>query len=677
VPLYDYGEADGWFFLVLECIPGGTLKQRLAEPLPPRVAAKLVETIARAVGHLHSHGLLHLDLKPSNILLDCEANSPWERVTPRISDFGLALSSDDATASEKSLPGLRGTPSYMAPEQTAASRADVGAAADIHALGAILYELLTGRPPFQGTSPLETLDQVRGQNPVPPRRLNPKIPRDLETIALKCLEKSPSRRYASAEALAGDLNRFLEGRPITTRPVSPIEHAWRWCRRQPVIAALAATLLLTLIGSFLGLLGLLRRSEAERLRSEANYHVASRSLDEILEIFANENYGNVYIYFNTNRLKSLEVARLQEIELSKRYPLDIGGLKRLATIDRYLAEFYFRVGKPDEALSHMGESIGYCEACLALSPGDVEMQQQWFGAASSMLDHLGDSRDDERYEQWNARAIAMLERLKSLHNVHVGWMSGISHCHRRRADSLMLRGESDRARKELEADLDLVRSVPAAETAFPEFDLSEVLTLAALGQWSGEFAPFRSSLHPQPAIADIERLEIRLAELTARRIGWLPSVARSAWLIPEDLPTEAWTDRVISSIKSDATKFGLDHTRIPAIGWTMRHHGAGTMTWQRRVGKLGDARRIADQLLALAERLTRSYPDQAAASMLLSEAYVQRAKIAYRVDGEPVIGWERKAFDAALHAATLEPENDETRRLVKERRARLNKLASK
>ena len=282
VPLYDYGEADGWFFLVLEYIPGGTLKQRLAEPLPPRVAAGLVETIARAVGYLHGHGLLHLDLKPSNILLDCEGNGPWERVTPRISDFGLALSSDDAGASEKSLAGVRGTPSYMAPEQATASRADVGAAADIHALGAILYELLTGRPPFQGASTLETLDQVRGQKPVPPRRLNPKIPRDLETIALKCLEKNPSRRYASAEALADDLNRFLEGRPIKARPVSPIEHAWRWCRRQPVIAALAATLLLTVIGSFLGLLALLRRSEAQRSRSEANYQVASRSLDELV-----------------------------------------------------------------------------------------------------------------------------------------------------------------------------------------------------------------------------------------------------------------------------------------------------------------------------------------------------------------------------------------------------------
>jgi hypothetical protein len=565
----------------------------------------------------------------------------------------------------------------MAPEQATASRAEVGAAADIHALGAILYELLTGRPPFQGTSTLETLDQVRGQSPVPPRRLNPKIPRDLETIALECLEKNPSRRYASAEALADDLNRSLEGRPIQARPVSPIEHAWRWCRRQPAIAALAATLLLTVLGSFLGLLALLRRSEAQRSRSEANYQVATRTLDELLRILSIEQYVKLYSKPNQEYVNALELARSQEIELWKRYPLDIGALKRLVTIDDHLANSYEQVGKQAEALSLMEESTGYCEAYLALSPGDVEIQQRWFGAAGWMLGRLSDSENDQHYEQWNARLIATLERLKPLHDVRVGWMSGLSNCHRHRADHLMLHGEWDRARKELEADLDLVRSVLAGETPSREYDLSEALTLAALGQWTGEFTPLRSSPHAPAPIVDIDRLEIRLAELAARRVGWLPSLVRSPWLIPEDLPAEAWTDRVISSIESDAARFGLDHTRIHAITRTLMGLCAGTMTWQRRVGKLGDARRIADQLLALAERLTRSYPDQAAPYMLLSDAYVQRAKIAYRVEGEPVIGWERKAFDVARHAATLEPENDEARRLVKERRARLGRLEPK
>ena len=292
VQIHEAGEADGWLYLVLEFVPGGSLKERLRGPLPPRAAAELMRPVAAAMTAVHTAGLLHLDLKPSNILLDSAPDGPVETRAPKVADFGIARPLADRDASATSLAGPWGTPSYMAPEQATASRAGVGAAADIHALGAILYELLTGRPPFQGASTLETLDQVRGQKPVPPRRLNPKIPRDLETIALKCLEKNPSRRYASAEALADDLNRFLEGRPIKARPVSPIEHAWRWCRRQPVIAALAATLLLTLIGSFLGLLALLRRSEAQRSRSEANYQVASRSLDELVRIFSNEQYDN-------------------------------------------------------------------------------------------------------------------------------------------------------------------------------------------------------------------------------------------------------------------------------------------------------------------------------------------------------------------------------------------------
>ena len=291
VPLYDYGEADGWFFLVLEYVPGGSLKQRLAEPLPPRVAAGLMETIARAVGYIHRHGLLHLDLKPSNILLDGEPDAAWDTVMPRVSDFGLAVSDDHDDVSETSLAGPRGTPSYMAPEQASAIAPQIGAASDIHALGAILYELLTGRPPFQGASTLETLDQVRGQNPVPPRRLNPKIPRDLETIALKCLEKNPSRRYASAEALADDLRRWLDGQSDFGAPVSPIEHAWRWCRRRPAVAALASTLMMTLLVGFVAVVLLWRQAEVdrnlaerERGHAEAGYKAARSALSEVLDL---------------------------------------------------------------------------------------------------------------------------------------------------------------------------------------------------------------------------------------------------------------------------------------------------------------------------------------------------------------------------------------------------------
>lgn len=241
----------------------------------------------------------------------------------------------------------------------------------------------------------------------------------------------------------------------------------------------------------------------------------------------------------------------------------------------------------------------------------------------------------------------------------------------------MLQGESDRARKELEEDLGLARSVPSCEPVFPELALSEALTLAALGRWSGELSLFRSPIHTHTTNLKIGEVELGLAELSAVRIGWLPSIVTPPWRIPADLPTEAWTDRVLSSLQSDAAKVHLDSDRIPVILWIMRHDSASTLARQRRIGELRDAHRTADQLLALAERLTQSYPDQAIAYMLLSEAYVQKAKNTYREDDAPALErWERKALDAAIHAATLEPENEEAHGLVRDRRARLRKLAS-
>jgi hypothetical protein len=272
----------------------------------------------------------------------------------------------------------------------------------------------------------------------------------------------------------------------------------------------------------------------------------------------------------------------------------------------------------------------------------------------------------------------MLPRMKSLHEVYVGELHGLCDCHRWHADYLMLQGDSDRARKELEEDLDLVRSVPVAETALAEFALCEALTLAALGRGSGGFTPHRSPTEPPPAFADTNRLEACLAEIAARRIGWLPTIVKSPSHIPEGLSNEAWVDRVMLSIKTDAREFHIDHTRLPSIGWRMRQAGHRTLGSQRRAGKLGDAHRIADQFLALAERLTRSYPDQAVCYMFLSEGYVEKAKNAYREDSAPVIeSWEQKALEAAIQALKQEPENDQARDMVKNRRARLNKLASK
>jgi tetratricopeptide (TPR) repeat protein len=269
VQIFEVGEADGWPYLALEYVDGGSLGDRLkGTPQPARWAAELVETLARAMQHAHERGLVHRDLKPANVLLAVDG-------TPKISDFGLAKRVRPGEASPTQSGDIVGTPSYMAPEQAAGAIHRIGPASDVYALGAILYELLTGRPPFLGPTALDTLLQVRDQEPVPPRRWLPTVPPDLETIALKCLRKEPDKRYASAEALAEDLRRFLEGEPIVARPVGVLERSMKWARRRPAAAALVVLVAALLVGGAVGGLWY-----AGRERDRANQESALRQQAE-------------------------------------------------------------------------------------------------------------------------------------------------------------------------------------------------------------------------------------------------------------------------------------------------------------------------------------------------------------------------------------------------------------
>jgi predicted Ser/Thr protein kinase len=261
VQIFEVGEVNGRPFFSMEYVPGGSLAQQLTRELPlARKAAELLETLARAVHAAHERGIVHRDLKPSNVMLADDG-------TPKIADFGLAKRLDDDSGHTHT-GEILGTPSYMAPEQAEGKKDQIGPHTDVYALGAILYELLAGKPPFQGISPLDSLRLVVAQEPIAPSQIAASVPRDLEAICLKCLEKAPSQRYATANALADDLRRFLNGQPVTARRIGPLQRAWKGIRRHPQGVALAATLgLLALIPLYF-LFGEYRAQRQLRLKAQ-------------------------------------------------------------------------------------------------------------------------------------------------------------------------------------------------------------------------------------------------------------------------------------------------------------------------------------------------------------------------------------------------------------------------
>lgn len=288
VPIYEIGEFETQHFFSMELIEGASLAECLRDIAVDKQAvptvqreqehcvADLMARVARAIEFAHQHGVLHRDLKPSNILID-------EEGLPHLTDFGLAKLTGRETSGLTLSHNVLGTPGYLAPEQ-AAGEIDVTTAADVYGLGATLYELLVGSPPFVGTSALDTMMQALSKDPRPPRQINPAINRDLETISLRCLEKQPEKRYPSAAAVADELERFMRREPIQARPVSAWEHAWRWCQRNPWLAGLAAALLVAIIVGSSAALWLWRRAEQVNATLTENVaHLEWGAIDTMLQ----------------------------------------------------------------------------------------------------------------------------------------------------------------------------------------------------------------------------------------------------------------------------------------------------------------------------------------------------------------------------------------------------------
>lgn len=421
VQVYEVGEQNDQPFCVLEYVNGGSLMRKLAgAPLEAHAAVRLLEILARAVQAVHEHGILHRDLKPANVLLQVnhpeDADKPLlellnsSKCVPKISDFGLAKPTEATVLTHTG--AVLGTPSYMAPEQAEGRTHDIGPAADVYGLGAILYELLTGRPPFRGVNVLETLDQVRKREPVSPRRLEPSVPRDVDTICLKCLQKEPGKRYTSAAALADDLERCRLNRPIQARPVGRWERGRKWARRRPALAALFAVLFLTCLAALAGSIAYtvnLRAAEAEthrqQERSERHYR---KSLDAIERMLVDMGAQRMEGVPGTEELQidalGDAIRLYEELQADREMP-DPELLDRLGNALTYLGLLQLNLGHGEEAEESCRRGVALLEDIAKEFP-EVRLYRKHLASGRYILGNILMSRDQrDESEQLYLRSL--------------------------------------------------------------------------------------------------------------------------------------------------------------------------------------------------------------------------------------------------------------------------------
>jgi serine/threonine protein kinase len=377
VHIYRVSDSGQEPFIALEFVEGPTLAQRIGgTPLAPRLAGTIGAAVGRAIQHAHEHGIIHRDLKPANILL----SGPPEKPVPKVTDFGAAKELAHATDAVRTR--FLGTPSYMAPEQVELKWGLSSERTDVYGIGTVLYEALTGRPPFRADSIGETLRQVTETQPVSPRLLNPAVPRDLVTICLKCLQKEPARRYHSTVALADDLERFLAGQPIHARPVGPVQRVWMWCRRKPGTANLVAVLLFALMGGIAGITIEWRRAEVARESAVASDLEAQRLLTELIE-------SNPLDARRTSRpvASIIDVLRKAETHcrnLLQKNPDETSLRIALTKVYGRLNNLYCQRGQASEAEAIRRQARALWES-LANAPGNAE-RRYWLAVACSLDD---------------------------------------------------------------------------------------------------------------------------------------------------------------------------------------------------------------------------------------------------------------------------------------------------
>lgn len=615
VQLYEVGDHDNLPFIALEFVDGGSLAKKAGgQPQPPREAAALIEVMARAIEYAHEKGVVHRDLKPANILLTAEG-------APKITDFGLAKRLE-ADSSQTRTGTLMGTPSYMAPEQASGDTHAIGPTTDIYALGAILYELLTGVPPFTANSAFETVVAVMKSDVVAPRRLRPEIPADLETICLKCLQKEQSKRFGSAAELADDLRRFLAGETIRARPVGRMERLGRWCRRNPGLAGLSAAVLL-LLTTIAGI------STAAALRIRAEKQTAEANAAEAI---AAHNRTELALK-ETERLKGIAESNEQEAKNARTQAETALKLAETARIEaekaRNRADSSEAVAAEqlERALKTLGDFVTIVQDGLDNSPGTQQVKKNLLelalrelrlmsgtvkkaGADLRMVEgyrRLGDLAHrlgDLKLAQQQYEEMDRIARQQWTANpADLAWKRAVSMTGAKLGDLHAANGDRAAARRQYEDSRKLRVELLAEGGANAKVDLAQILSklgnvsnTVTAGQLYKDALALREDIlnaNPKSALAarDVELAHARLSE-------WYLKTNETGAARLHALKSLALAEKISNAIKAN-TQYKLD--------WASARARLGDV--YRADKKNVEARKEYEAAVALVEPLAQGNPN--------------------------------------------------------------------
>jgi tetratricopeptide (TPR) repeat protein len=639
VPVYEVGEHEGRHFFTMKLVEGGSLAQHLERfRNDPRAAARVLVVVAEAVHHAHQRQLLHRDLKPGNVLLD-------GRGQPHVADFGLAKRMGGL--GEASQSAGAGTPEYMAPEQ-ARGGGRLTTAADVYGLGGILYALLASRPPFQGASAWDIIQQVLSREPVAPSKHQPGCPRDLETICLKCLEKEPAQRYGSAEALAEDLWRFLEHRPVRARPVGSFGRAARWSRRNPLAGTSLAALVAVFLLAFVAVLGLWRNSEANRRLADTSRAEAQEQRDR-----AEENFQEARLA--VKQLTQVSVNRLQQapagLQPLRKELLEtaLGYYQRLLArrsddpqLRAEIAEDYFLLGNASAALGSRAEAAAAYRKAVDLyrqlarenpqDPNAPNRLAECYQALGSVCQSIG--RSEEASESC-AAAVRLLQGLADAHPDVPAYQAALVRGYHSLGDLHRAGGEAGRAEEDYHHAEALLGRLLEEDGADPDYRTElannynhRARLQADARRWEKAEAAYRAALDVWNKLASEFPGDsfYALGEAGAHNdLGYLDRA--------RGLPREALDENKQALAASE--KMAEKNEADPSVRATRANSLLGVGSSYALLKDSAQAEDFLGKALAIWLQLTREYPEEVWYSDSLGETYVQLGGIWSARRGHP------------------------------------------